>query len=357
MKNISSQLIDFFLSTASFQMADLITISLINGQNIYAVYGTNIDITYNSITYYASQYGAWERGEITSESSFRPDSQKMKLTVLAEGTVLYPGTSTPLMATLNAGLFDGATVSITTVYWPMQTLPTVANIVGSLVNWAGQIGNMTQTGGSKVEFECYDMLFLLNRTTPPNLIQTQCRHTLFNPNCTLNQNNFKANTTLKNTSTTLEFDLNISNWIANHTYGANSMVIDSNGNIQWTLVGGTSASSHPTWATTPPGATTVDNSSILWVLGEPDYFTLGKVLVTSGQNTGLEFTIKNQFVSGGTQALTLMTPAPFPIAGGESVSIFAGCNKTIAQCGSVKFNNLIHFGGMPFVPDPGVAAG
>jgi len=257
------------------------------------------------------------------------------------------------MATLNAGLFDGALVNVTTAYWPIGQTPFPPAIVGVLVAFVGQIGNIKETGATKVIFEVGDMLWLMNRPTPPNLIQSSCRHTLYNPNCTLNAVNFKAVTSLLTGSTTLQFNLNVANRIGSHLYAAHSMIIDPNGNLQWTLAGGTTASSPPSFATTLAATTT--DGGVTWTCVIPDYYTLGKGIVTSGQNSGVEFMVKNQFVAGGVQSLALGAPVPFQIVGGESVILYAGCNKMIATCGGIKFSNLIHFGGESFVPAPEVA--
>lgn len=352
MKRITPQLLTFLQTHNAFNRADLFAIALMNGQTIYAT-SDNCDLTWNGQKYYASRFGAWQRGAVTSEATFRPNSLSIDLQVFANQGILYPGTSTSLMQTLIAGMFDGALVTILTAYWPIGNAVFPPVITGTLITFVGQIANMSETGASKVIFKVSDMLHLLNRPTPPNLIQSSCRHTLFNPNCTLNASNFLATTSLLSSSTTLQFNLNVLPRVGNQLYPANSMMIDPAGHLQWTLVGGTTQPFAPTFATTV-AETTVDGS-VTWVCVIPDYYTLGKGYVISGQNQGLNFMVKNQFTSGGVQSLQLMAPMPFSIVGGEQIQLYAGCNKMIATCGGPKFGNLIHFGGMPFVPDPSLA--
>jgi len=53
------------------------------------------------------------------------------------------------------------------------------------------------------------------------------------------------------------------NWIAGHTYGFRTRIVDSKGNEEFVSVGGTSGAVAPNWATTP-GLTTTDNT-VTWV--------------------------------------------------------------------------------------------
>lgn len=299
-KKISPALLAFLLSAESRNQADMFQVALPNGQVIYANSSTQ-DITFLGNRYYASQFGAWERGAIEMEAAFQPTVKQMDLRVLALQSVLYPGTSTSLMATLNAGLFDGAIVTIYTIYWPIGQPPSVGIALGYLTTYLGQIGAMKQTGDSQITFDVYDMTYILNRMVPPNLIQSSCRHSLYNPNCTLVKSSFAS---------------------------ANAIA-------------------------TPPGTTLQLN--LTTTITVSPFYQLGTCVFTSGQNNGLEFFIKNQGVSGGVSFLTLGAPTPFLPAPGDTVEIYPGCDKTIATC-SNKFNNLIHFGGMPFVPSPESAA-
>jgi uncharacterized phage protein (TIGR02218 family) len=77
------------------------------------------------------------------------------------------------------------------------------------------------------------------------------------------------------------------------------------------------------------------------------YFEQGVITFTSGPNAGLKRTVKT--FSGGT--FTWALPLPVAPSAGATFSVFAGCDKTMATCGS-KFSNLQHFGGQPFIPTP-----
>jgi uncharacterized phage protein (TIGR02218 family) len=295
MKKISSALIAFLMSTEAFNRADLIQVALPNGQIIYANSSTQ-DIVFQGNKYYSSLYGAWQLGTVTMEATFSPSPNQVDLTVFAQQSVVYPGTSTSLMATLIAGLFDGAMVTVYRIYWAIGSTPAVGIALGFLTFYVGQIGNIKQTGDTSVSFDVYDMTHLLNRLTPPNLVQSGCRHTLFDSNCTLAATSYQLANTIAANSTSLQL------------------------NLQTTIT------------VTP-------------------YYLQGKLKFTSGQNSGLEFSIKSQGVTGGVPWVMLSSPTPFPPAFGDTLFMYPGCDKSVATCQG-KFNNLINFGGEPYVPAP-----
>lgn len=78
-----------------------------------------------------------------------------------------------------------------------------------------------------------------------------------------------------------------------------------------------------------------------------NFYASGKITFTSGNNNGLSFVVKNQI--GGT--IELFLPTSFIIQAGDTFSIQAGCDKTLATC-KAKFNNVANFGGFPHIqPD------
>lgn len=79
------------------------------------------------------------------------------------------------------------------------------------------------------------------------------------------------------------------------------------------------------------------------------FYSLGKVTFSSGENDGLTIPIKVHSVAAGITRLTLWEPAPFPIVGGTTFDVFAGCAKDATTC-RTKFSNLVNFQGFPFIP-------
>jgi uncharacterized phage protein (TIGR02218 family) len=235
----------------------------------------------------------------------------MDLVADIPSTVMFPGTTISLMSVLsqNYGLFNGATVTVDTLYWPIGERYTTlwspgnasyATQQGTIRIWLGQVGNVKSTGRSQVTLECYDMLYILNRQTPPNLIQSGCRHTLFDAGCALVESGFTVSSSVAAGSTSLAIVMS---------------------------------------TTVTQGAT---------------YYVQGRLKFTSGNNGGLVFPIKTQTLNGSVTTLGIGNPIPFPLVNGDTFTLVPGCDKSLATCQS-KFNNIIHFGGTPFVPNPEIA--
>ncbi len=304
MKKISAQLLAYLqASTGIVSRFDLFQIILPNGQQILST-NAQQDITYGGYTYRAAQYGAWERGNVISVADFSLESHAMELSVVAGSSVLYPGSSEPLMSVIWAGLFDGATVNVNTVYMQPGTW---GDVIGALSLFAGSIVNVQELGRSKAQFEVRDWMYLLNLKIPQRIIQPSCPHTLFDPSCTLSQTAFG---------------------LAN-TVGA--------GSTQSVIQAGAA------WPTTDH----LGNSTA------SPYFQQGKIIFTSGQNVGLAAQVVTEGANG---SLTLMAPLIFPVATGDAFTAYPGCDKQLATC-TGKFQNQIHFGGMLFVPPPETVTG
>jgi Phage conserved hypothetical protein BR0599/Uncharacterized conserved protein (DUF2163) len=320
-------------------------------------------------TYYSSLYGAWERGPFTNKADFKLSTETMKLTGLVPETVLYPGTTTPLMQAINTGMLNTAKVIIQTLFWPLGSPPSSGFSMGTMQLMTGQIGNVKNTGRSKIECDVYDLTYILNRPFPPHMIQTACRHTFCDAGCTLFISNYQSTPqALESTSSTLYLDFNIANWNASTNYGYGNLIVNNNV-IYMCSISGESGSSAPTFNSTN-GVTTTDNTTQWTSMGSyaagtavsyangsaTQAYPLGYVLGITGQNTGLKRSVKVQTTSatGGYPELQLLWPLPFPVAAGDTFELFAGCDKTLATCTAV-YNNTIHFGGTPFVPNPEIA--
>lgn len=74
-------------------------------------------------------------------------------------------------------------------------------------------------------------------------------------------------------------------------------------------------------------------------------FAGGKATFTSGPNAGFSMEIKS--MSGGL-GITLQLPMSFDVQVGNTLTVTAGCTKTLAKCQS--YNNVINFRGFPHIP-------
>ena len=309
MKNFPPQLLDFLLTHKAFNRADLFLIELTNGMVIASTSAQrDVDFGFQGTspvimqTYYTTLYGAWERGSVTSEASYAPKSNTMSLSVLAADSVNYPGTTTPLMHTVLAGLFDAAKVSVYTIYWDIGSMPEAGIEMGYEIKFVGQVSKVTDMSRDKVTFEVADMLYWLSTEVPLKLIQSSCRHTLFDPNCDLNQSSFA-----------------FSNFVAS---GSTPLLLNLSDDV----------TTAPYW-----------NGVIT--------FTQGKIQFTTGQNAGVWAFIKQ--LTSHTQIL-LGAPLPFPVVDGDHMLMYPGCDLTVRMC-QLGYDNLINIGSTPFVPNPEVS--
>ena len=105
------------------------------------------------------------------------------------------------------------------------------------------------------------------------------------------------------------------------------------------------------WATTGSVSGSPSLTSFMSVLAPPaGYFDVGSLIFTSGPNAGIRRTVK----SWDGVTLRLLNPLPALPVVGNNFTIYPGCNKTQATCAS-KFNNVVNFKGMPYVPVPETA--
>jgi uncharacterized phage protein (TIGR02218 family) len=215
---------------------------------------------------------------------------KLDVTITALPTDLINGT--PVLPFIAKHGFDGALVKLERVYAANWSTP----LIGSLVRFSGKITSIKSIVGAAATFEVSSWLVLLNVSAPRNLYQGACLHTLYDSGCTLNAASYV-------------------------TAGA----VTSAGTASF----GTNATS---------------------LAGR---FNQGRIVFTSGANSGVSRTVKSNDVSGNVQ---LILPLPAAVAIGDTFNIYAGCDLSMATCSS-KFGNLAHFKGMPFVPVPTTALG
>lgn len=294
-----SGLIVYLAANPNCVRADLITIVLPNGQSLLATDG-QLDITVPSgtpgwsgatTTFSASRWGSWSRGAITSDASFDLHSNTMDLTCIPQLGTTYPGVPTGILHAALNGLFDACAITVQTAYMPFGAYGNVSN--GIETKFSGQITLISDISRNKVVMQCADYLYLLNVKVPTRIIQANCPWGFVDGNCSL----------------------------AAATYTTNF----------------TASAATTAWVLTPTVAFTQ----------AAGYYTQGVVKCLTGNNNGLSQAVKLH--AGGT--LTVMAPWLFPPAAGDTFSVIAGCDKSVTTC-SQKFNNLVHFGGMPFVPPP-----
>lgn len=213
--------------------------------------------------------------------------------------------SVPWLAALRAGALDAARVTVDRAFFPLPLVPlfggTVIQPLGVLRLFAGRVAEADcSRSGAVLTFNSH--LDLLNTLMPHNLYQSSCSHVLFDSGCQLDKNAFATSHTIL-----VNFDSNKMFRIAFFTVPGNTL-------------------------------------------------TFGRAVFTSGQNNGFSRGIRgeNANPAPGFMDILLNAPAPFTMQPGDTVTLYPGCDKSTAAC-SVDFNNLINFGGEPFIPAPEVA--
>lgn len=189
------------------------------------------------------------------------------------------------------GYLDGAKVLIETAY--LSAWPTVTGVYHVFQGFVSDL--MPERGQIKVTVK--DALELLAQQFPHNVYQSVCLHTVYDAGCGVLKSSFTATGTV-------------------------------------------SASPAPT--------TTSFKTGNAQAAG---YFDQGVVTFTSGANNGLKRTVKSYDPSTG---FTFALPLPTAPSAGDTISVFAGCDKTLATC-RAKFNNSGRFRGFPWVPTPETA--
>lgn len=77
-----------------------------------------------------------------------------------------------------------------------------------------------------------------------------------------------------------------------------------------------------------------------------DWFTGGKLTMTSGACIGLSMEVKRSIVG----QLELQQPFYEAIEAGDTYSVYAGCQKRFTEDCKDKFNNVVNFRGFPHLP-------
>lgn len=97
-------------------------------------------------------------------------------------------------------------------------------------------------------------------------------------------------------------------------------------------------------------ATAGDGAHFTTNLTQADgYFGLGGITMTSGAANGQSANVASYVHASG--ALSTVTPFSAVPSPGDTFTVWPGCDRQQATC-TTKFNNLVHFAGIPYPPDP-----
>lgn len=198
----------------------------------------------------------------------------------------------PMIAAARSGAFDGAWIRLEVAFMDSEF-----RVIGTDHRFSGLVADI-EPSRTSIQMHVNSAMFLLNTQLPRNNYQAACLHALYDGDCGLQRSSFGV--------------------AASVGSGSTASVIQSGIN-------------QPIY---PNG-----------------WFDRGYVLFSNGDLAGVRATIK----SHANGVLTLLMPLPVTPATGTSFTAYAGCDKSMATCQG-KFNNVINFKGMPFIPVAETAA-
>lgn len=282
------------LASRQFFIADLITFTLQDG-TVLTYTSVQTNVVFNGSTY--------QCGGVTGPYFDRRDNKAKVVWNLGVGTDtlvidVVPGTATVEGHTwfdaVRLGLFDGADFELDRGY---STAYGVVSTGNAPILFKGRVAEIEADRGI-ITFSINDYRELLNQQMPRWLFAASCQNALYDASCTLVSSNFQSTGTV----------------------GAGS-------SFSFIV------------------ASTLAQAS--------QYFDLGKIKFTSGNNNGLVFPISSW--ASTTATLTLAAPTPFLPQASDQFTIFPGCDLSTSTSGCGKFSNIANFRGMPYIPDPGQA--
>lgn len=304
MRAASTALQDYLAQNDNFAIVDLYTFSLPSGLTLrYSGWTTALTIPgtlfpAGSLNYNATGYTDFAlgprfgRSTVTTKIGVEP--AELDITVMAGADDMI-GTFTFAEA-VRVGELDGATVELDRFFAPPQASGgALANTLGAIIWFCGLVAE-TDAGRTSIAIKVKSLMNLLAvQQMPRRLYQAACTHTFGDAMCTFNRASLAS--------------------------------------TQAALAGSTQA--QIVMSLSPSPAT---------------LYNQGTIIGLTGLNAGQTRTIAQ--LSGG--AVSLLKAWLYPVSVGDTFELLPGCDHTTATCQNT-FNNLIHFGGFPYIPPPELA--
>lgn len=283
------------LATGQFEMVEVYTFTLVGVATILRYTSLDIDILYNSHTFYANDL-LLTRGKTIQSKGIEVDEMDLKISPKSDVTI----NGVDFIEAARIGMFDGATIKLERLFYSSWWGPnTIVNPVGSIIWFIGRISDIDPITRTEVNFKIKSYKELLNVQWPKNYYKAECGWQLYDDNCKLLASNFKSSL------------ITVSAGIDNATMETN-MTSKADG-----------------------------------------YYDLGYIEYQTGENAGIMRSIKTYLQTNGKFIIT--PPLPNIPAISDTFYAYPGCDRTQDTCASAKFNNLAHFRGQPYVPSPETA--
>jgi len=178
MKNVSSALQTLFAAGTQFLMADLYTVTLVNGLGTLYYTSADVSLTWNGHLY-TCLGPKIQRDQIKVIVGVQVDS--LDISFFPELTDLVLGE--PFYQQVIQGVLDGAWISLDRAF---LTSWTTAGLVGTVNMFQGKVAGCV-VGRTSAKLTVKSPLELLNMNLPRNTYQQGCQHNLFDAGCGLSQ--------------------------------------------------------------------------------------------------------------------------------------------------------------------------
>ena len=221
------------------------------------------------------------------------------------GALTFPDVvgGTPWTVACVEGFFDGCSVTVQSAFFASAPTPSYTaaarTALGTCIDFVGTVGQIDMNETVTI-FNCNDWNRLINAPFPRYVYQSSCRNMLFDSKCALNAATFVKSGSVQSGSTAAKIMA---------TPGA------------------------------PAGSGT---------------YLLGKIVFTSGKNSGFSRLVSDW---NGSNAFQLLYPLPYAPTIGDVFTIYPGCDKSLGSQGCGGFNNVLNFNGEPYIPLPEVQLG
>jgi len=232
-----------------------------------------------------------ERQDISEKIGLDVSTVDMAITANADDLI----NGTAIIPFIRGHGFDGANVRLDRAFLTDWNLP----VVGSVLRFSGRVTAISAITGNSATITVSSWTVLLNANMPANLYQAACLHAVYDAGCALNPASFA-------------------------------------------VTGTVSASPVPTQTVFDTSLTPTAND-----------FAQGRIVFTSGPNTGISATVRSNDSSG---LMTMVSPLPVAPTSGDAFTAYPGCDLTQSRC-TTRFNNLGRFKATPYVPVPETAFG
>lgn len=259
----------------------------LNGGSVIRWSGADIPLTYGGHTWPLGP--TVTRGQISEKRGVEVATLAMTIAANADDTI----NGVPAVQFIARRGLDGANVKLDRAFLPTWQDP----VTGTVLRFSGRVTSTPDCSGNEAKITISSWSILFNTQVPANLYQSACLHSVYDTGCALDP-----------------------------------AVFQSTGTV-----------------TASPAPTQIGFGSGL--TGNAGRWSQGRVLFTSGANSGLTAAVKSNDGSGN---FALIQPLPVSPAPGDTFTAFPGCDLTMGTC-DTKFNNLGRFRGEPFVPVPETA--